>query len=88
MGATFCDNFMPLQGLHVRICVYIALMMLTWLGRLAMPIPSKEGVEVADIVDEGSEQNVSSNGDGYKNLKNGLEVVLFAFICPVANEIH
>jgi hypothetical protein len=40
-------------------------MLLTWLGRLAIPIPSNEGVGMAAIVEEGSERDASSNsGDG------------------------
>jgi hypothetical protein len=55
MGATFRDNFVPLQVLHASeiFCGSLALMTLTWLGRLAMPMPSKEGAGMADIVDEG-----------------------------------
>ena len=54
MGATFRNNFVPLKRVaRVRVLCEHCLMTLTWIGRLAMPMPSEGGVGMVSIVNEG-----------------------------------
>ena len=48
----FGDNLMPLSQFDVSVCSAgtAEILSQTWLGRLAMPIPSREGVGLAIVV--------------------------------------